>query len=124
LTGQGLRLLEESFRGHDAIHEANPLCGRRVDRVPGVDHLRGPSKSDQTRQTLATAEAGDNPDIDLRLAELRSVRRDPDVAREGEFASASEGVAVDRRQDGLVARGHRVPESPPRLREGPHLERG
>src|SRR3989440_650925 len=106
---------EESFRGHDTIYEADPLCGRRVDRVPRVDHLRGPSESDETRQALASAEARDDPDIDLRLAELRAVGRDPDVAREGEFASASEGVAVDRRQDGFVTRSHRVSESSARF---------
>src|SRR2546425_707070 len=89
LVREGLGLGQEAVRGDDAIHQADPLRRRGVDPVPGVNHLRGPARADEAREPLARSESGDDADVDLRLAELRSDRRDPDVAGQGEFTAAA-----------------------------------
>lgn len=45
--------------------------------------------------------AGDQPQQDLRLAELRVVRGDPEVGAERELAAAAQGVTGDGRDHGL-----------------------
>ncbi len=100
------------------------LRRRGVDHLARVDELRRPAGADDPRQSLATAEPRDDSDVNLGLTELRAVRGDPDVAGEGEFAAATQGVSVDRRDDRLVATGHRVAEPPAHLGEGAHLQRG
>src|SRR2546428_281314 len=86
---EALGLGQEAARGDDAMHQADPLRRRGVDPVPGVNHLRGPARADEAREPLARSESGDDADVDLRLAELRSDRRDPDVAGQGEFTAAA-----------------------------------
>src|SRR5439155_700737 len=54
--------------------------------------------------------------------QFRSNGGDPDVTGQGEFTAASEGEFVDRGDDRLVARRHRVSESPAHLRKTLHFE--
>src|SRR5437899_10627087 len=53
--------------------------------------------------------AGADSGLDLRLAELRGVARDPQVTRHGELAAAAQRVAVHGRDDGLAA-GFEAPQ--------------
>ena len=57
----------------------------------------------EARQTLRAAVAGRDPELDLRLAELRVLAGDADVTRHGELAAAAERESVDRRDDRLAA---------------------
>ena len=56
-----------------------------------------PAEADNARQALSAAGGGDNPKAELRLAEFRGLRGDPDVARQRQLEPAAERVAVDRR---------------------------
>ena len=48
------------------------------------------------------AVAGQEAELHFRLAELRRIARDPDVARHGQLAAATKREAVDRRDHRLV----------------------
>ena len=54
------------------------------------------------REALRAAEAGDDAEVHLGLAELRLVARVDEVARERELAPAAEREAVDGGDDGEV----------------------
>ena len=68
------------------------------------------ARADEARQALRAAAAGDQPELDLRLAELRVVGADPDVAAHRELEAAAEAVAVDRRDERRARRVHPVAE--------------
>jgi hypothetical protein len=71
------------------------------------------------RQSLGAARAGDNPEKDLRLPELRALGGDDHVAQQGELAAAAQRVPRHRRHQRRRAARHARPE-PPR-RSGHHL---
>ena len=73
-----------------------------IDRIAGEQQLGRASVADQPGQSLGPAPARDDPELDLGLTEARGARREPDVARERELASAAERDAVD-------CRDHREP---------------
>jgi hypothetical protein len=56
-----------------------------------------PSHADDARQPLRAAGGGDDAKAKLRLAELRGLGGDPQIARERELAAATEGISVDSR---------------------------
>ena len=58
-------------------------------------HLEGLRDADEPRQALGAAEAGDDPELDLRLPEHRRAGRDPHVAGHRELAAAAERERVD-----------------------------
>ena len=58
-------------------------------------------EADEPGKPLAASAARNDADVDLRLSELRVFRRDADVARHRELASAAKAVAVDHRDQGL-----------------------
>ena len=66
------------------------------DLPAGEDDVLGARRTDQARQPLRAAAAGDDAEQDLGLAELGVVGGDAEVARERELAPAAERVAVDR----------------------------
>ena len=66
------------------------------DRIADQVHLQGLALPDQARQSLGAAEAGDDPELDLRLTEQRRARGDADVAGHRQLAAAAEREAVDR----------------------------
>ena len=68
----------------------------RADRLSGQKELERRAGANQTRQTLGAAVAGDEPEIDLGLTELRRVGGDAKRARHRQLAAAAERVAVDR----------------------------
>ena len=100
---------------------------QRVDGSPFVRQLgaegvarhvsfEGLLDPDQARQALGSAGAGNDAELDLRLAELRGRYGDPVVAGLGQFEAAAERRAVDRRNHRLGAsldRGLNVVERGP-----------
>ena len=80
---------------HDAVDEPETMRLLRGDRRRSAA-ARAPGRRRQPRQTLRAAVAGNEPEVDLRLAELRRVGRDPQRARHRQLAAAAEREAVDR----------------------------
>ena len=78
----------------------------RVHHAAGQDHVHRLGLADRARQPLRAADAGDDAELDLGLAELGVVGGDDDVAQHGELAAAAERKARHRRDDRLAgARG-------------------
>ena len=69
------------------------LLGRH--RPPGQDELHGQRRADGPGEPLRAAGPGHDPDPDLRLTELGVVAGDDEVARHGQLAAATQGVAAD-----------------------------
>lgn len=88
--------------GHDFIHQTDPICLFRRHHFSGEDELQRDTLADETRQSLGAAEAGNEPEPDLGLAELRAGTREPDRASQRGLASAAEREAVHRGDDGLA----------------------
>ncbi len=109
LTGQLARPRERGVQQlvilDHAIDETELERFLGENRVADEVHLQGLVRPHQPRQPLGAAEARDDPQLDLRLAEDRRARRDPHVARHRELAAATERQAVDRgdRGDALGA---------------------
>ena len=104
----------------DAVDEPDAQGLLGVDEAAGEDQLLGHAQAADAGQPLRAAPAGDDPEVDLRLTELRAARRIADVARERELATAAEREAVqgrDRRlRHGLEQPSGLVTERPPLLR--------
>ena len=86
---------------HDLVGEADGERLLGVDEATAEDDLLGARGADEARQALRAAGARDDAEEDLRLAELRVVGDDAEVARQGELAASAEGVAGDRGDDRL-----------------------
>ena len=67
---------------HRIAHEEQLLCLRH---------------SEQPRQPLGAARAGDDAEIYFRAADGGVVRRNPEIARKGKLASAAQCIAFDGR---------------------------
>ena len=77
------------------------------------DQLDRANRSDDPRQALRSSGAGEQAELDLRKAEFRFGRRNPEMTPEHELESAAERCAVDRGDDGFgecVEHGDHVPE--------------
>ena len=94
---------------HDAGDEAGALGLRRVHHPPGEDQVHRLRLADGAGQALGAADARNDAELDLRLAELRGVGGDDDVALHGELAAAAERKARDRRNHRLAGMGEAVP---------------
>src|SRR6187549_4136895 len=97
LATPGERRLEQLVVGDDPVDEAEleRLVGK--DRVADQVHLQRLVLADQAGQALGAAEAGDDPQLDLRLAEDGRLGADPHVAGHRQLAAAAESDRVDRR---------------------------
>jgi len=71
----------------DLSNQADRQRAVSVDRVTGEQQLGRARRADQPRQALGAAPAGDDAELDLRLAEARGTRRDTDVACKRELAA-------------------------------------
>ncbi len=67
---------------------------------------------------MRAARTGDRTEQDLGLADTRRVCADTQVAREGEFATATEGIAADRGDHRPGNRRHCIERGPERLSRG------
>ena len=61
-----------------------------IEHIARHDQLEGPSPADEPRQPLRAAPSRDQAKVDFRLAEPGFLRGVTNVARHGQFASASE----------------------------------
>src|SRR6266536_1046442 len=104
----------------DPVDEADPERLVGIDVAPPVEEVLGDSDANEAGQALRPAPAGNDAEVDLRLAELRGRGRVADVTRERELAAAAESEAVDRGDRRLRHRLEQprglVGESAPRLR--------
>src|SRR5262249_27853377 len=81
-----------------------------ADRIAEQIDLHRARLACHARPALCAAGARDEADLDLRLAELRRLRRDDHVARQREFATPAEGVTADRRDDRLARAPQYLPD--------------
>ena len=80
-----------------AVDEAELERFLGEDRVADQVHLERLVGADEPRQALRAAEAGDDAELDLRLAEQRRARGDAHVAGHRQLAAAAEREPVDGR---------------------------
>src|SRR5207302_8371793 len=114
----GKRLVLDGF-GQEA--ERSGLVGRET--APQHHELLRLRLAENADEPLASAGAGHEAQVDLRLSEPRSLRGDPEIARQGQFEASSETMAVDRR-DGRLGEICKPEEDLLRTTGGPpHLER-
>ena len=99
-----------SSRGTTFSTSPHVVRGRRVDELAGHVEVLRAADADETRETLSAAASGDEPELDLRLAELRVVGRDADVAAHRELEPSAEAEPVDRCNERRARRVHPVPE--------------
>ena len=83
-------------RGHDPVDEAETIRLLGADLLSGQKELEGSACANQAREALRAAVTGDEPEVDLGLAELRRLGRDAERAGHRELAPAAERIAVDR----------------------------
>src|ERR1044072_726250 len=84
LACPGQRHVKQLLIGNELVGEAHRSGLRSEDRVTGEVHLEGLRLADQPREALGAAEAGDDPQVDLGLAEDGRLGRHAQVARHGE----------------------------------------
>ena len=82
---------------HDAVDQAVLVGVLGRDRLARGVHLERLGRPDEPRQPLRAAEAGDDPEVDLGLAERGREARDAHVARHRQLAAAAEREPVDGR---------------------------
>ena len=80
-----------------------------VHHAAGEDQVHRLGLADRARQPLRAADAGNDAELDLGLAELRGVGGDDDVALHDQLAAAAERKARDRRDHRLARIRGRVP---------------
>ena len=111
--------LHEGVGGEDLGHQPQGLGLGGVHQAAGEDHLLGRPLAHQAGQALGAAEAGDDPQVDLRLAQPGGVRGVDEIAGHGHLQAAPQGKAVDagdhrdlqglQFKAGLVGRGGEGP---------------
>ena len=85
----------------DLVDDAVRKRFRRPDRLAGDDHLQRLLRSDQARQALRAAGAGQEAELDLGQADARRRGSDPEMAGERQLEAAAERGAVQGRDDRL-----------------------
>src|ERR1700674_1331433 len=104
----GRDLLQDCFsarnqfgRRDDLVDEPDTIGLLRADRLAGQNELQGATLADETWQALRSAAARNESERDFGLAELRTVRRDPDRARHRRLTATAERETIDGRDDRL-----------------------
>ena len=95
LARPGERGVEQLVVGDHAVDQAELVGLVGGDRVADQVHLQRLGLADQPRQALGAAEAGDDPEVDLGLAEGGRLGGDAHVAGHRQLAAAAERQAVD-----------------------------
>src|SRR5258708_1499590 len=93
---------DEIRRRHNLVDEADAMRLLGADRPAGKNELQRAALSDQARQALRAAGAGQQAELDFGLAELRRLRGDPEGAGERRLAAAAEREAVHRGDHGFA----------------------
>ena len=94
---------------HDARDQAGALGLGRVHHAAGEDQVHRLGLADRARQPLRAADARDDAELDLGLAEFRVVGGDDEIALHRELAAAAERKARDRRDHRLARARDAVP---------------
>ena len=90
---------------HQVVGRADPVDHApfkgllRGERATAQDDFLGAAHADRSRESLSAAGAWHNPERDLGQREAGAARRVDEIAAQGEFATASIGGAIDRRDD-------------------------
>ena len=114
-VASSLDLRLEAARRRHAVDE--PPLERLGGAEPAAEQhqLLGPSRSDQTRETLAAAPAGDEAEIGVLIAEPSGLIGHHQIDDQRQLEAAGEGEAVDAGDDGdgqrFEAIEHAVPEA-------------
>jgi hypothetical protein len=87
LGGEFERGVEHLLVGHDPIDETDALGLGGGDDPAGVDQLARLAEPDEARQTVGSAGRRDDAERDLRLAELRALTGDAQVAGDRQLAA-------------------------------------
>ena len=103
------RLVEQVLRRHDARDEAGALGLRGIHHAAGQDQVHRLGLADRARQALGAADAGNDAELDFRLAEFGVVGGDDEVALHREFAAAAEREAGHRRDHRLARLRDAIP---------------
>src|SRR5258708_6510507 len=98
LLGLGRNARLEVLGRRRLVYQADAEGVLGVDAGPLQHHLQRDAGVDQPRQPLGPTGAGDDPEVDLGLADggPAVVDHDPVVARERQLAATSQRVAIDR----------------------------
>ena len=108
-AGGGETFGERDRRGRqvavdDHVDRALRVCDRGCHRSAGHDRLQRVGDTDQSRQPLRAACAGQHAERDFRQPDHRGGYGDAVVAAQGELESAAEGGAMDRGDHRLAER--------------------
>ena len=95
------RLVHEVRQRHNPGNQAAALGLLRVHHAAGQDHVHGLGLADRAGEALRAADAGDDAELDFRLAEFGVVGSDDEIALHGQLATAAEREARDRGDHGL-----------------------
>ena len=85
----------------DLIDQPEVQCSLRTDRPARYTQVNGCGDTNNPRQPLCSLGAGNDAEIDFRLAHLRVVARNPIVSGHGKFEASTESGAVYSHDDGL-----------------------
>ncbi len=80
----------------DAVQQPDVQRLAGLDQPAGQDQLLGDPDRGRPREPDGAAPAGNDPEVDLGLAELRVRRRVAEIAGKRQLAAAAESEAVDR----------------------------
>ena len=115
------RLVHQARRRHHARDETRAFRLRGIHHAAGEIEIHRLRLADRARQALRAADARNDAELDLGLAELRVVRRDDHVAHHRELAAAAERKARDRRDHRLAHPRHAIPVAGEIALEGVHV---
>jgi hypothetical protein len=102
-------LIHQARRRDHPRDEARALRFRRVHHAAREAKIHGLGFADGAGETLRPADARNDAELDLGLAEFRRVGRDDDVTHHGELAAAAEGKTRDRSDRGFARPRQRIP---------------
>lgn len=105
------RLGHQGVRLADLVHQTDAKSLLGAYRLARHQYLQGAPHSDEPGQALGAAVAGDDSQVDFRLAELRVRRRQTNRTRHSHLATAPESESVDRRNRRL-SNGFQIPKNP------------
>src|SRR6202521_5957098 len=92
---------DQFSRRDDLVDEPDTKGLLRADRLSGQDELQRATLANETWQALRSAAARNESERDFGLAELRTLRRDPDRARHRRLTATAERETIDGRDNRL-----------------------
>src|SRR5205823_443217 len=93
----------DQIRGrHDFVNESDAIGFLRRDDFSRKNELKRAASANEARQTLCSAAAGNDAELNFGLTKLRRLCGNSNRASHRCFASAAEGEAVHRGDHGLA----------------------